>query len=147
MGVSLYLMWNPTQQRRFSTTRLLWVYLPIWTTPGWYYVSVGWKQNLESKSVKSYFLEILGGLKDHILCYKHYKYSGCLHTKKKANRSIVRATQYTEYKPHLKMSKLVPTKTSINTMWAQYPAPPIPSQNIMQKSQTWLHLLFSSLKR
>ena len=67
-------------------------------------------------SVKSYFLEISGGLKDHILCYKHYKYSGCLHTKKKANRSIVRATQYTEYKPHLKMSKLVPTKTSINTM-------------------------------
>ena len=76
-------------------------------------VCVGWKQKM---SVKSYFLEISGGLKDHILCYKHYKYSGCLHTKKKANRSIVRATQYTEYKPHLKMSKLVPTKTSINTM-------------------------------
>ena len=75
--------------------------------------SVGWKQKM---SVKSCFLEISGGLKDHILCYKHYKYSGCLHTKKKANRSIVRATQYTEYKPHLKMSKLVPTKTSINTI-------------------------------
>ena len=96
---------NTTKEILDNTTFVsIHMYLPIWTTPGWYYVSVGWKQNLESKSVKSYFLEILGGLKDHILCYKHYKYSGCLHTKKKANRSIVRATQYTEYKPHLKMS-------------------------------------------